>query len=704
MKRLNLLFLTALVLGAVGVNAADLTWDSDTITAGAQDGIGNWTPLAPNWWDGSGNVNWNSATPDNAIFGAGSGAAATVTVPSSTTNTVGNITFATPGSGGYNLAAGSSTTSKLILSGNPTINVANGVFATNLVVLAGTSFTKSGDGVLVLKPGAANINSGPTIVAAGTLLIGTSSGRLVIPGKLSISNNATAQLGQSEQIADSGALTVDGGTFDMTSRAETVGGVVVDNNGVILCSSSSAILTTPTLFDVRSGIIYAGLAGTAGLVKTTSGTVLLTNSSTVDSYSGGTIVSAGILDVGHSGTGNGIPAGLTTISNGATLRIQKDNQMNAGATVVVDGGTFELFGHNETFGSVVLDHGGQILNGGSTSKTLTMNTSMDFRNGLCATVLAGTGAMVKSTTATVTLTMNNSYSGGTTISGGILQVGDGSAVNRGTLGSGIVTDNTALVINHSGSVTIANAIGGSGSLTNLGGSVTLTSANTYSGGTTVSGGTLFVNNTSGSGTGTGAVIVQSGATLGGTGIVGGAVTLQSGGNLSPGTTTGILTINGNLGLNGGSTSSFDVNGSTLAADSVVVGASVIYGGTLNIATAGTFSAGQQFVLFSGAGATNAGNLESLTGSPGPDLAFAFTNGVLSVVSTGVTQPTLNYSVAGNTLTLSWTDAGFKLQSQTNSLTTGLGGNWADVLSGGTSPVSLGLDKANGSVFFRLTQQ
>ncbi|HSU56149.1 MAG TPA: hypothetical protein VLT36_18975, partial [Candidatus Dormibacteraeota bacterium] len=101
---------------------------------------------------------------------------------------------------------------------------------------------------------------------------------------------------------------------------------------------------------------------------------------------------------------------------------------------------------------------------------------------------------------------------------------------------------------------------------------------------------------------------------------------------------------------------------------------------------------------------NAGNLESLTGSPGPDLAFAFTNGVLSVVSTGVTQPTLNYSVAGNTLTLSWTDAGFKLQSQTNSLTTGLGGNWADVLSGGTSPVSLGLDKANGSVFFRLTQQ
>lgn len=699
----RLLALSVLIFtSTLVVRAANLTWDSDAITtSGAQDGSGNWTTLTSNtnWWDGGANVTWNNATPDNAIFGANSGAAGTVTVPSTTTNTVGNITFSAPGSGSYNIAAGSSSTSKLNLSGTPTITVDSGLFATNLVVFSGTSFTKAGAGTFVLKPGAPNINSGPTVVAAGTLVIGSSSGRLVIPGSLSISNGATAQLGQSEQMADSGSLTVDGGTFDMTSRAETVAGVVLDNNGLINSSSSSAILTSPTVFDVRSGTIYAGLAGAASLIKTTGGTVLLTNSSTSDTYTGGTIVSAGILDVGHSGTGLGIPAGITTVSNGATLRIQKDNQVNAGATVIIDAGTFELLGHNETFGSVILDNAGQILNGGSTSKTLTMNTTMDFRNGLCATVLAGTGNLVKSTAGMVTLTMNNSYSGGTLVSGGILQVGDGSGVNRGTLGSGSVTNNAVIVLNHSGSVTLANAISGAGSLTNLGGTVTLSGASSYSGPTTVSGGTLLINNTLGGGT----VNVLSGGTLGGTGTIGGIVNVQSGAKLSPGTATGTLSVTGNLTLAVGSTSLFDVNGSTPANDSVVLSGNVSYGGTLTIVTAGTFTPGQQFILFSGPGATNAGNFASITGSPGVDMAFTFTNGVLSVLSTATALPTLDFSQSGNTLNLSWSDAAYHLQSQTNNLTTGITTNWSDYPGGASSPVGATIDPANPAVFFRLSQ-
>jgi autotransporter-associated beta strand protein len=62
----------------------------------------------------------------------------------------------------------------------------------------------------------------------------------------------------------------------------------------------------------------------------------------------------------------------------------------------------------------------------------------------------------------------------------------------------------------------------------------LTAANTYKGGTTVSGGTLLVNNISGSGTGTGAVAIDNGGTLGGTGTITGATTLNSGGTLFPG--------------------------------------------------------------------------------------------------------------------------------------------------------------------------
>ena len=81
---LKLSFATSLatLLCAFGVQATNLTWDADTNTPAAQDGAGNWTTAngSINWWDGTANVTWNNATPDNATFGAGSGAAATVVI------------------------------------------------------------------------------------------------------------------------------------------------------------------------------------------------------------------------------------------------------------------------------------------------------------------------------------------------------------------------------------------------------------------------------------------------------------------------------------------------------------------------------------------------------------------------------------------------------------------------------------------------
>lgn len=62
---------------------------------------------------------------------------------------------------------------------------------------------------------------------------------------------------------------------------------------------------------------------------------------------------------------------------------------------------------------------------------------------------------------------------------------------------------------------------------------TLSGSNTYAGGTTIFEGTLLANNTAGSGTGTGAVTVKNGATLGGTGSISGPVVVEAGGTIQP---------------------------------------------------------------------------------------------------------------------------------------------------------------------------
>ena len=106
-------------------------------------------------------------------------------------------------------------------------------------------------------------------------------------------------------------------------------------------------------------------------------------------------------------------------------------------------------------------------------------------------VISGTGSVRQNGAGTTTLTGNNTYSGGTTINAGTLQVGNGGTT--GALGTGNITNNAALVINRSNAVTFGQVISGTGTLTKLGaGTTTLTGANTYSGTTTISAGVLQV--------------------------------------------------------------------------------------------------------------------------------------------------------------------------------------------------------------------
>src|SRR5262249_15477707 len=124
---------------------------------------------------------------------------------------------------------------------------------------------------------------------------------------------------------------------------------------------------------------------------------------------------------------------------------------------------------------------------------------------------AGVTGLTKAGTGTFTLTGDNTYTAGTTISAGTLQLGSG-----GTAGSvtGNIVNNAALTFHRSDTLTYAGVISGTGSVTKSGaGTLTLTGTNTYQGATTISGGTLAVSSDANLGAATGILNVRGGGTL-----------------------------------------------------------------------------------------------------------------------------------------------------------------------------------------------
>ncbi|ELI0765896.1 autotransporter-associated beta strand repeat-containing protein, partial [Salmonella enterica subsp. enterica serovar Havana] len=122
--------------------------------------------------------------------------------------------------------------------------------------------------------------------------------------------------------------------------------------------------------------------------------------------------------------------------------------------------------------------------------TLELNTGGTFDN-----AIGGSGNVVKSGADTLTLSGSNSYTGGTTISGGTLV-----ASNVEALGTGDVTNNATLELNTGGD--FINNIGGTGRVEKSGDDVlTLSGANSYSGGTLISDGTLVASNVDALGSG-----------------------------------------------------------------------------------------------------------------------------------------------------------------------------------------------------------
>ncbi len=218
--------------------------------------------------------------------------------------------------------------------------------------------------------------------------------------------------------------------------------------------------------------------------------------------------------------------------------------------------------------------------------------------------LSGPGGLNKAGPGTLTLTTSNTYTGGTTVSAGTLQLGDGIANNGYVKGN--ILNNAAVTFANPAPQTYSGVISGAGSLAKLGsGTLLLSGNNTYAGPTIINLGALEVD-----GSLTSAVTVNAGGVLAGTGTVG-PITLSSGGQLSPGSAStsgssgvGTLTL-GSLSMMGSSVLDFDLGPAGVvgqgANDLLVAHGNVNFNGILNLNPLPNFGAGTYtLVLYDGA--------------------------------------------------------------------------------------------------------
>ncbi|MCZ7282197.1 autotransporter-associated beta strand repeat-containing protein, partial [Salmonella enterica] len=257
----------------------------------------------------------------------------------------------------------------------------------------GSKLTKQGDGTLILSNtgnyyGDTEIDGG-ILAAKDAAALGTGDGTIAESATLALSqgtldNNVTGEgqivkSGSDELIVTgdntySGGTTISGGTLT-ADHADSLGTGAVANSGVL---------------QVGEGELENTLSGSGSLVKTGTGELTLSGDNT---YSGGTTITGGTLTADHADS-------LVKTGTGE-LTLSGDNSYSGGTTII--GGTLTA-DHADSLGT------GAVANSGV----------LQVGEGELENTLSGSGSLVKTGTGELTLSGDNSYSGGTTIIGGTL--------------------------------------------------------------------------------------------------------------------------------------------------------------------------------------------------------------------------------------------------------------------------------------------
>ncbi|EHO2963659.1 autotransporter outer membrane beta-barrel domain-containing protein [Salmonella enterica] len=496
------------------------------------------------------------------------------------------------------------------VTNNATLELNTGGTFDNAISGSG-QVVKSGDETLTLS--GANSYTGGTLISSGTLV----ANNVEALGSGDVTDNATLELNTGgdfdNAISGSGKVEKSGDDALTLSGANTYTGGTLISDGTLVASNVEALgtgdVTNDAVLELNTGGDFDNaISGSGQVVKSGDETLTLSGA---NSYTGGTTISGGTLvatNVEALGTGD--------VTNNATLELNTggtfDNAISGSGQVVKSGDdVLTLSGANSYSGGTLISDGTLVasnveaLGTGDVTDdaTLELNTGGTFDN-----AIGGSGNVVKSGADTLTLSGSNSYTGGTTISGGTLV-----ASNVEALGTGDVTNNATLELNTGGD--FINNIGGTGRVEKSGDdTLTLSGSNTYTGGTLINGGTLVASNVEALGTGD----VTDNATLalntGGTfdnAISGSGQVVKSGDET--------LTLSGTNSYTGGTT----ISGGTLVATNVEALGSgdVTDDATLELNTGGTFDnaisgsgqvvkSGDKMLTLSGANSYSGGTLIS----------------------------------------------------------------------------------------------
>ncbi len=305
------------------------------------------------------------------------------------------------------------------------------------------------------------------------------------------------------------------------------------------------------------------VAGNDGLTKTGAGILRLNNTS--NSFTGKIAVTGGQLRITTSANQLGADPGAFTADH-ITL--------SNGSALLVTSGITTLGNRGITLGT----GGGQV----GTNNTSTFDVAITGAGSLSSANFGGASAIL-------TLSGNNTYSGGTNVNNTAIQLGHANALGSNT--AQLSVDNTLIMNDFNATVgnligastgrirnngvgtstlTIGNGDNGGGTfagviedgttgtvaLTKTGSAkITLSGVNTYTGATNVNGGILAVN---GELANTSSVIVGMGATLQGSGVINSSVTILEGGTLASGNSIESLAT-GNLSFANGSNFQYEID-------------------------------------------------------------------------------------------------------------------------------------------------